>query len=51
MKAHSVGPTLGSTRTLPVLPPALSHLPASSVPFSASAQAWPVSLVRLGFTI
>jgi len=38
--------TLGSTRTPPALPSALSHLPASSAPFSASAQAWPVSLIR-----
>jgi len=38
--------TLGSTRTPPALPPVLSQHPASSAPLSASAQAWPVSLVR-----
>ena len=38
--------TLRSTRTPPVLPSVLSHLPASSAPLVASVQAWPVSLVR-----
>ncbi len=38
--------TLGSTRTPPEMPLALSHLPTSSAPFSAPAQAGPVSLVR-----
>lgn len=35
--------TLRRTRTPPVLPFLLSHLPASSASFSASVQAWPVS--------
>jgi len=38
--------TLGSTRTPPEMPLALSQLPASSAPFSALAQAGPASLVR-----
>ncbi len=40
------GLTLGSTRTPPALPSALSQFPASSAPLSASVQAGPVSLVR-----
>jgi len=41
-----IGLTVGSTRTPPALSPILSHHPASSAPFIASAQAVPVSLVR-----
>ncbi len=38
--------TLGSTRTPPEMPFALSQLPPSSAPLSALAQAGPVSLFR-----
>jgi hypothetical protein len=40
------GLTLRSTRTPPALPSVLSHFPASSAPFIASVQAWPVSFIR-----
>jgi hypothetical protein len=42
----AIGLTLSSTRTPPALPSALSQLPASSAPLSASAQAGPVSFIR-----
>jgi len=41
-----LGLTVGSTRTPPALPSALSQLLAISASFSASAQAVPVNLVR-----
>ena len=40
------GLTLSSTRTPPAFSSVLSHLPASSAPFSASVQAGPVSSIR-----
>jgi Na+/proline symporter len=44
--SHAVGLTLRSTRTPPALSSALSQLLAISAPFSASAQAGPVSFIR-----
>jgi hypothetical protein len=41
-----IGLTLGSTRTPPALPSALSQLLAIPALLSASVQAGPVSLVR-----
>ena len=41
-----IGLTLGSTRTPPALPSALSQFPVSSAPFSASVQAGPGSFIR-----
>jgi hypothetical protein len=44
--SKAVALTLRSTRTPPALSSALSQLPASSAPLSASAQAGPVSFFR-----
>jgi hypothetical protein len=42
----AIGLTLSSAGAPPALPSALSHLPASSAPLSASVQAGLVSFIR-----